>query len=175
MKIDFNSLKQSILRNLWLFIVFWILDFMFKHKPKPKPILKAILWFSVLVLRKIPFLIHFIFAFLAEIMFSEITCIFQLKSPFLLITWISARPRTYTLEYLARYSFRFTSFSYFLKNISNCKFLRNFGLVFGFEPIHFHDYISILKSILWFSILVFGTISLLIHIILTFLADIMFS
>ena len=70
--------------------------------------LKAISCFSVL--GKISLRRHFILAFLAGIMFSAIYMYILT-----IITFISAGPRTYMLQYLVRYSFRITLSSHSLQ------------------------------------------------------------
>ena len=65
-------------------------------------ILKANLWFLILVFSKISLLIYFILAFLAGIVFSAIYMYILTKISF------CVNPRTYMPEYLVQFSFIFT-------------------------------------------------------------------
>ena len=65
-------------------------------------ILKANLWFLILVFSKISLLIYFILAFLAGIVFSAIYMYILTKISFCI------NPRTYMPEYLVQFSFIFT-------------------------------------------------------------------
>ena len=109
-------------------------------------ILKANLWFLILVFSKISLLIYFILAFLAGIVFSAIYMYILTKISFCI------NPRTYMPEYLVQFSFIFTL------SLILCMY------IFFWPTLELHAWV-----------LMFEKISFLIYFILAFLSIRSFS